>query len=167
MKIPNLEQNVAIFPKGTGTRPVPKRVRKIPEWRLIMKSFLWPFSPYRGIKCGSFNYWRMDVHEVLVKRLGLSQPRKSGGRLTDRVNMTLVVDWQVKQQNKQTNQHPWASLVMLPNSCLHHGIFILAHQTRFSMIFTSADKSYLTYPYLTRGIDKNRKPTHIANTLVV
>ena len=30
MKIPNLEQYVAIFPKGTSTGPVPKRVRKIP-----------------------------------------------------------------------------------------------------------------------------------------
>ena len=32
VKIPNLEQYVAIFPKGTGTctGPVPKKVRKIP-----------------------------------------------------------------------------------------------------------------------------------------
>ena len=30
VKIPNLEQYVAIFPKGTGTRPIPKKVRKIP-----------------------------------------------------------------------------------------------------------------------------------------
>ena len=29
----------------------------------------------------------------------------------------------------------------------------LAYQTRFSLIFTSADKSYLKYPYLTYGID--------------
>ena len=31
VKIPNLEQYVAIIPKGTGTGPVPKRVRKIPD----------------------------------------------------------------------------------------------------------------------------------------
>ena len=31
VKIPNLEQYVAIFPKGTGIGPIPKRVRKIPE----------------------------------------------------------------------------------------------------------------------------------------
>ena len=43
----------------------------------------------------------------------------------------------------------------------------LAYQTRFNTIFTSADKSYLTYPYPTRGIDKNRIPTHVVNTLVV
>ena len=30
VKIPNLEQYVAIFPKGTCTGPDPKRVRKIP-----------------------------------------------------------------------------------------------------------------------------------------
>ena len=30
VKIPNLEQYVAIFHKGTGTGPVSKRVRKIP-----------------------------------------------------------------------------------------------------------------------------------------
>ena len=32
-------------------------------------------------------------------------------------------------------------------------IMFLAHQTSFSVIFTSADKSYLTYPNLMRGID--------------
>ena len=31
VKISNLEQYVAIFPKGTGTGPIPKSVRKIPE----------------------------------------------------------------------------------------------------------------------------------------
>ena len=32
----------------------------------------------------------------------------------------------------------------------------LAYQTRFSVIITSADKSYLTYPYSTRGINNQR-----------
>ena len=36
--------------------------------------------------------------------------------------------------------------------CLEY--FFLAYPTRLSAIFTSADKSYLTYPYPTRGIDK-------------
>ena len=31
MEIPNLEQYVTIFPKGSGTGPDPKRVRKIPD----------------------------------------------------------------------------------------------------------------------------------------
>ena len=29
-------------------------------------------------------------------------PRKSVVRLTDRLDMTIIVDWDVKQQNKQT-----------------------------------------------------------------
>ena len=38
------------------------------------------------------SYWRKYVHEVLVNRLGgLSLPRKSMGRLTDRPDMTLDV----------------------------------------------------------------------------
>ena len=31
---------------------------------------------------------------------------------------------------------------------------ILAYQTSFFAVFTSAEKSYLKYPYPTRGIDK-------------
>ena len=38
----------------------------------------------------------------LVNGIGLNQPRKRAVRLTDRLNMTAVVDWDVKQQNKQT-----------------------------------------------------------------
>ena len=38
------------------------------------------------------SYWRKNVHELLVHRLGgLSLPRKSAVRLTDRPNMTLDV----------------------------------------------------------------------------
>ena len=43
----------------------------------------------------------------------------------------------------------------------------LAYQTRFSSIFTSADKSYLTYPYPIPEIEKTRIPTRVVNTLVV
>ena len=42
-----------------------------------------------------------------------------------------------------------------------------AYQTRKSEISTGAVKSYLTYPYPTRGIDKNRITTRVVNTLVV
>ena len=41
------------------------------------------------------NYWRNDVHLVLVNRLG-SLPRNSMVRLTDHLDMTNVVDWDVK-----------------------------------------------------------------------
>ena len=53
VKISNLKQYVAIFPKGTGTGPVPKRVRKIPvqphenfamKWETLNFFFFWPNS---------------------------------------------------------------------------------------------------------------------------
>ena len=48
------------------------------------------------------NYWRKYVHEVLVNRLGgLSLPRKSVVRLTDRPDMTL----DVYRGRKTTIQH--------------------------------------------------------------
>ena len=38
---------------------------------------------------------------VLVNRLSLSLPRKSVVRLTSHLNMTVLVDLDIKQQNKQ------------------------------------------------------------------
>ena len=49
------------------------------------------------------SYWQKNVHLVLVKHLG-SLPRNSVVRLTDRLNMTIVVDWDVKPQIKQTKE---------------------------------------------------------------
>ena len=48
------------------------------------------------------SYWRKYVHLVLVNCLG-SLPRNSVVRLTDRLNMIIVVDRDVKPQIKQTN----------------------------------------------------------------
>ena len=42
------------------------------------------------------------MHEVLVSHLVLSLPSESMVRLTDRLTMTIAVDWDVKQQTKQT-----------------------------------------------------------------
>ena len=48
----------------------------------------WPSCSKRAV----VSYWRKYVHEVLVNRLGgLSMPRKSVVRLTDRPDMTLDV----------------------------------------------------------------------------
>ena len=48
----------------------------------------WPSCLRRAV----VSYWRKYVHEVLVNRLGgLSLPRKSVARLTDRPDMTLDV----------------------------------------------------------------------------
>ena len=47
------------------------------------------------------------MHEVLVNRLGgLSLPRKSVVRLTDRPDMTLDVYWDVMQQQQQQGLRP-------------------------------------------------------------
>ena len=52
---------------------------------------VWPhtFSPSAFSRRAVVSYWRKYVHEVLVNRLGgLSLPRKSVFRLTDRPDMT-------------------------------------------------------------------------------
>ena len=56
------------------------------------------------------SYWRKDVHLVLVNLLG-SLPRNSVVKLTDRLDMTIVVDWDVKPQNQTkylSGQLGWA-----------------------------------------------------------
>ena len=65
-----------------------------------MKSFLWPFSPYRRLKLGRKKS-SLLLHSVLVNRLGLSQSRNRLVRLPDQRDMTIVVDWDVKPQNRQ------------------------------------------------------------------
>ena len=40
---------------------------------------------------------------MLVNRLGLSLPRKSVVRLTDRLDITIAVDWDVKPQNNSNS----------------------------------------------------------------
>ena len=57
------------------------------------------------------SYWRKYVHEVLVNRLGgLSLPRKSVVRLTDRPDMTLDVYRGRKTTIQPTNQSDQSSL---------------------------------------------------------
>ena len=61
---------------------------------------------FRFFKKGSCQY----VHEVLVNRLGgLSLPRKSVVRLTDRPDMTLDVyrGHKTTMQQQHKMQHPW------------------------------------------------------------
>ena len=47
------------------------------------------------------SFWRKYVHWVLVNRLGLSLARKGVDKLTDRLDMTRVVDWDVKQHSNK------------------------------------------------------------------
>ena len=59
-------------------------------------------SPSADSRRAVVSYWRKYVHEVLVNRLGgLSLPRKSVVRLTDRPDMTLDVN----RGRKTTIQH--------------------------------------------------------------
>ena len=68
---------------------------------------VWPHtfvSPSAFLRRAVVSYWRKYVHEVLVNRLGgLSLPRKSVVRLTDRPDMTLDVTVDVKQQCNNSN----------------------------------------------------------------
>ena len=63
--------------------------------RSLVRYPVWPHtfvSPSADSRGAVVSYWRKYVHEVLVSRLGgLSLPRKSMVRLTDRPDMTLNV----------------------------------------------------------------------------
>ena len=62
-------------------------------------------SPSTFSRRAVVSYWRKYVHEVLVNRLGgLSLPRKSVVRLTDRPDMTLDVYRGRKTTIQPTNQ---------------------------------------------------------------
>ena len=63
-------------------------------------------SPSAFSRRAVVSYWRQYVHEVLVNRLGgLSLPRKSVVRLTDRPDMTLDVYRGRKTTIQPTNQY--------------------------------------------------------------
>ena len=65
------------------------------------------------------SYWRKYVHEVLVNRLGgLSLPRKSVVRLTDRPDMTLDV-YRGRKTTMQQQQQQYFTLQL--------GTFFLFH----------------------------------------
>ena len=71
---------------------------------------VWPHtfvSPSADSRGAVVSYWRKYVHEVLVNRLGgLSLPRKSVVRLTDRPDMTLDV-YRGRKTTTQQQQQPW------------------------------------------------------------
>ena len=58
--------------------------------------------PIAGSSGAVVRYWRKDEHLVLINSLG-SLPRNSVVRLTDRLDMTIVVYWDVKPKIKLTN----------------------------------------------------------------
>ena len=65
-------------------------------------------SPAAFSRRAVVSYWRKYVHEVLVNRLGgLSLPRKSVVRLTDRPDMTLDIYRGRKTTMQQWLEHLW------------------------------------------------------------
>ena len=62
----------------------------------------WSCNNFYGLRPPVVSYWRNDVH--LVNCLGLSLPRKSVVRLTDGLDMTIAVEWDVKPQNNNNNK---------------------------------------------------------------
>ena len=75
---------------------------------------VWPhtfISPSADSRRAVVSYWRKHVHEVLGNRLGgLSLPRKSVVRLTDRPDMTLDV-----YRGRKTTTQQICSYVILYN----------------------------------------------------
>ena len=84
--IPSYDK-ICIFSAHTTTDPVSQGSWvRYPVWQ---HTFV---SPSAFSRRAVVSYWRKYVHEVLVNRLGgLSLPRKSVVRLTDRPDMTLDV----------------------------------------------------------------------------
>ena len=86
--------------------------------RCWVRYSVWPHtfvSPSADSKGEVVSYWRKYVHEVLVNRLGgLSLPRKSVVRFTDRPDMTVDV---YRGRKTTTTTHP------LPQTMNIYGIF--------------------------------------------
>ena len=86
-------------------------------------------SPSAFSRRAVVSYWRKYVHEVLVNRLGgLSLPRKSVVRLTDRPNMTFDV---YRGRKTTIQQHTRARLFKLMMSSVNVS---LKFQTPMSQI---------------------------------
>ena len=80
-------------------------------------------SPSAFSRRAVVSYWRKYVHEVLVNRLGgLSLPRKSVARLTDRPDMTLDVYRGRKTTMQQQQQHIYE---MDGGKCSSRGLFTI------------------------------------------
>ena len=81
------------------------------SWRLVIKLFLLSFSPYHWFTHGSCQLLAKGYavnRIVLVNRIG-SLPRSSVVMLPDHLDMTIVVNWDIKPQivqNKNTSEPP-------------------------------------------------------------
>ena len=99
-------------------------------------------SPSAFSRRAVVSYWRKYVHEVLVNRFGgLSLPRKSVVRLTDRPDMTLDVYRGRKtttQQQQQMNEWP---LVLWRFNCISTEEWDETRPSHLCLKFTNEDFS--------------------------
>ena len=109
---------------------------------IILSISVWPHtfvSPSAFSRRAVVSYWRKYVHEVLVNRLGgLSLPRKSVVRLTDRPDMTL----DVYRGHKTTTQKYYQ--FSFQNSCIYFPCYWNIDQYSLQLNFpaSTAKKSY-------------------------
>ena len=84
--------------------------------------FYGPFLTCADSSRAVVSYWRKDLHKVLVICLGLSLSRKTVISLTGHLVLTIVVDWDVKQQNKQNAiRHKfWKVVGLIPLPLSHN-----------------------------------------------
>ena len=81
---------------------------------LFIFIYLLEYIPSAFSRRAVVSYWRKYMHEVLVNRLGgLSLPRKSVVRLTDRPDMTLDVYRGRKTTIQQYNTRVYISILLL------------------------------------------------------
>ena len=82
----------AAYNISAGLRSAVGRALDSLSQRSWVRTLVWPHtfvSPSADSRGAGVSYWRKYVHEVLVNRLGgLSLPRKSVVRFTDRPDMT-------------------------------------------------------------------------------
>ena len=106
---------------GAGSRSA---VGRVPEscQKSLVRYPVWPhifISPSADLRRAFVSYWRKYVHEVLVNCLGgLSLPRKSVVRLTDRHDTTL----DVYRGHKTTTQQHTTSLSIFLSVLLYWNI---------------------------------------------
>ena len=116
---------------------------------LIFSNFPYYLPPSAFSRRAVVSYWRKYVHEVLVNRLGgLSLPRKSVVRLTDRPDMTL----DVYRGHKTTMQQ--IPLLFCLYTMIHFCVYILfkffwhhGHSNCFPVLFTSFHYIHYKHSY--------------------
>ena len=107
----------------TPTRTYYKRSRPLPYCNPNCRTPRhWKFTQHHRTTRPPPSYWRKYVHEVLVNHLGgLSLPRKSVVRLTDRLDMILDVYRGRKttiQQQEVTSEHTRRGFKFTECACL-------------------------------------------------